>query len=273
MDVHVVLFYKVLINTKGFTMTIYKYLFAIFIMLISYSAFSYNSCQNVYDPNYGIYRTQCTAGVNFNQFQSYAFQNQYQSQWCWAATISMVFAHSGYQVDQHRIVNEAYGGITNLPAQGWQLTQNLNRSWIDDSGSEFSSRVSGLYDASQGVVGISDAQIINQLSNGKPLIIGSNGHAMVLTEVSYYLNDMGGFTGYVYAAVFDPWPGRGPRYLTPQEFTRVDFGTGGTMEFLASAVITGSSSDGSSGGNTSVFFMLLLLSIATWKRFNVRACA
>jgi hypothetical protein len=58
---------------------------------------------------------------------------------------------------------------------------------------------------------------------------------MVLTEVSYYLNYWGGFDGYAYAAVFDPWPGRGARILSPAEFTRIDFGTGGLMRFLASA--------------------------------------
>ncbi|NVK32287.1 MAG: hypothetical protein HWE20_14865 [Gammaproteobacteria bacterium] len=200
------------------------------------SAYAASRCQTVYDPFLG-YRTQCAAGVNFAKFQTFAYQSQYQSQWCWAAAISMLYAYNGFQVDQQRIVNEAYGGIVNLPAQGWQLAQNLNRDWVDNQGRRFRSQLTGLYDVYQGVVGISDAQIVNQLSNGKPLIIGAGGHAMVLTEVSYYLNAYGAFDGYAYAAVFDPWPGRGARYLTAQEFSRADLGLG-TMQFLASANVT-----------------------------------
>lgn len=223
--------------------------FAILLALIvSLSANAASSCQTIYDPYYG-YRTQCTAGVNFAQFQTFAYQSQYQSQWCWAAAISMLYAYNGFQVDQQRIVNEAYGGIVNLPAQGWRLAQNLNRDWVDNQGKRFRSRLSGLYDVYQNVVGITDAQIINQLSNGSPLIIGAGGHAMVLTEVSYYLNAYGAFDGYAYAAVFDPWPGRGARYLTAQEFSRADLGLG-TMQFLASANV--SSLDGNTNTGTSV---------------------
>jgi hypothetical protein len=72
----------------------------------------------------------------------------------------MVFAHSGFKVDQQRIVREAYGGITNLPAQGWQVTQSLNRSWVDDDERSFDSRITGLYDADKGVVGITMLKLL-----------------------------------------------------------------------------------------------------------------
>lgn len=245
-------------------MTIIKYLVWLSVLLFTSDAHSYRSCQNIFDPFYGVYRTQCKSGVDFNQFQKSAYQSQHQSQWCWAASISMVFAHAGYDVDQRRIVNEAYGGIVNLPAQGWQLAQNLNRNWLDDEGNSFRSTLSGLYDASQGVVGLADSQIIDELSKGNPLVIGTGGHAMVLTEVGYYLNAFGGFDGYAYATVFDPWPGRGARYLSGAEFTRADFGSGGTMQFLASATVrstdertntfaTGDSQSGSAGNASKDF--------------------
>ncbi|HVN04880.1 MAG TPA: hypothetical protein VMT86_10710, partial [Bryobacteraceae bacterium] len=54
------------------------------------------------------------------------------------------------------------------------------------------------------------------LAVGMPLIIGSMGHAMVLTAVSYNRapNSQGQVTG---AVVRDPWPGRGRRMLSGQE--------------------------------------------------------
>lgn len=49
-----------------------------------------------------------------------------------------------------------------------------------------------------------------------PLIIGSMGHAMVLTAVAYNraLSSQGQVTG---AIVRDPWPGRGRRELSGVE--------------------------------------------------------
>jgi|GEM_PF-1495120 len=267
-----------------------KFLLLLVLLFLAFPSQAYRSCQNVFDPYYGVYRTQCTAGVSFSDFQVYAYQNQYQDQWCWAASISMVFAHAGHSVSQQRIVEEAYGGVVNLPAQGWQLAQNLNKSWIDDNTEEFISSLTGLYDVTRGVVGITDAQIVNELANGNPLIIGSNGHAMVLTEVSYYANSWGGIEGYVYAGVFDPWPGRGARLLSAAEFTRADLGIGGTMQFLASVSITsensgdignrppieelsGQTSSGSSdsGGGISLYLLWLLISIGLIRKPKSRS--
>ena len=65
------------------------------------------------------------------------------------------------------------------------------------------------------------------LSNDMPLIIGTMGHAMVLTSMVYYCQ---GWTGYAWsdcginaAVVRDPWPGKGRRVLSPEEWFNTSF--------------------------------------------------
>src|SRR5262245_33097819 len=58
----------------------------------------------------------CRSEVNFAAFAQQAYQQQYLPQWCWAASISMLFAYYGHSVSQARIVTEAYGSPVNMPA-------------------------------------------------------------------------------------------------------------------------------------------------------------
>jgi hypothetical protein len=60
------------------------------------------------------------------------------------------------------------------------------------------------------------------LSNDMPLIIGTMGHAMVLTSLTYVRDQFG--RGDVTAAVVrDPWPGNGRRVLSAQEWYNTSF--------------------------------------------------
>jgi hypothetical protein len=60
------------------------------------------------------------------------------------------------------------------------------------------------------------------LAQDMPLIIGTMGHAMVLTALSYVLDRSG--NGSVTAAIVrDPWPDRGRRVLSAQEWYRASF--------------------------------------------------
>ena len=141
-------------------------------------------------------------------------RQQYLSQWCWAACIEMVFRYYGFRVSQTRIVQETWGSIVNLPGNPRQILANLNGPWIDDRGREF------------GVIG--DVYSANpmtasqDLAEDMPLIIGTTGHAMVLTSLRYLRNQFG--NGQITAAVVrDPWPGRGRRILSPQEWYGTNF--------------------------------------------------
>ena len=42
------------------------------------------------------------------------FASQQASQWCWAASISNLFAYHGHDVSQARIVSEVYGSVANM---------------------------------------------------------------------------------------------------------------------------------------------------------------
>lgn len=138
---------------------------------------------------------------------------QRMSQWCWAASIAMVFRYYGYEVSQQRIVAETFGVVTNMPGTSEQILRNLDRVWTDDRGRRF--RVSAdAYSASSQTAAA-------DLADDRPLIIGTMGHAMVLTALGYMTNSLG--EGWVtHAVVRDPWPGQGRRELAAEEWSGLD---------------------------------------------------
>ncbi|GHU37443.1 hypothetical protein AGMMS50256_35390 [Betaproteobacteria bacterium] len=159
---------------------------------------------------------QCHAGIDSTiaHIAAAAVGGQHLSQWCWAACIEMVFRHYGLRVPQEQIVQQTWGGIVNLPAYPAHILANLNRPWIDLSGRRF--RVSGDALSANPITAAQD------LAQDMPLIIGTQGHAMVLTALTYVLDPAG--NGKVTAAIVrDPWPGRGRRVLTPQEWQQTSF--------------------------------------------------
>ena len=138
---------------------------------------------------------------------------QHLSQWCWAACIEMIFRYYGFNISQEEIVRQTWGSIVNLPAWHRQILADLNRQWIDRNGRVF--RVSGdSYSAKP-------ATAAQDLAQDKPLIISSLGHATVLTGLHYVRNASG--NGQVTAAIVrDPWPGRGRRILSVEEWLKAD---------------------------------------------------
>ena len=164
---------------------------------------------------------QCEAGIDSNVLHvtAGAVGGQHTDQWCWAACIAMIFRYYGFFVPQERIVQETWGQIYNLPADPYTILMNLNRPWIDNNGRAF--MVQGdVYSANV-------ATAAEDLANNMPLIIGTMGHAMVLTSMVYYCS---GWTGYAWtscgvnaAVVRDPWPGRGRRQLSPREWMSTTF--------------------------------------------------
>jgi hypothetical protein len=112
-------------------------------------------------------------------------QSQYATEWCWAASISMVFAYYGHPVSQARIVDETWGGIVNLAGQPSQILSDLNRSWVDDSGNAF---------IVQGdVFSVNIGTAAQDLDSDHPLLIGTLGHCMVLTALAFLFNAYGQF--------------------------------------------------------------------------------
>jgi hypothetical protein len=146
----------------------------------------------------------------------YAAREQDLDQWCWAASIQMIFSYYNHDISQERIVEEVFGIAINVPAQPYHILQALNREWVDDDGNIFfcSTRPIPLQN---GII-----SIIDELTNNKPLIIGTLGHAVVLTRIVYYLFP-NGVVSVADAGVRDPWPGRGLRSLSINEFNNISF--------------------------------------------------
>lgn len=159
---------------------------------------------------------QCEAGIDSGlaHVSAASVGGQHMNQWCWAACIEMVFRYYGLRVPQAAIVQQTWGRIVNLPGQPQQILANLNRPWRDASGRGF--YVSGDAFSANHVTAAQD------LANNMPLIIGAMGHAMVLTSLQYVRDQYG--RGNVTAAVVrDPWPGRGRRVLSAQEWYSTSF--------------------------------------------------
>jgi Papain-like cysteine protease AvrRpt2 len=175
----------------------------------------------------------CISQVNFTRFAQTSYRTQWQSEWCWAACISMIFSYYGHPVRQDRIVATVYGAAYNRPAgAGWVIARELNRDWVDDNGRRFHSRLTGVFDADARVFALNNLGMINALDNNQPLVVASGTHAMVLTAMQYYPGPT-----VVSVGVFDPWPTSGvARGLSPQEMTPLY--NGGLLRFVAAISVT-----------------------------------
>ena len=146
----------------------------------------------------------------------------------------MLFAYHGHPVSQPRIVSEVYGAPVNLPAgYGGNIARQLNRTWKDDNGARFRATLRAAYDSDAGVYLMNNSLLINELDHDRPVVIGAGTHAMVLTAMQYIRTPAG--PDVRACGVFDPWPGRGARDLTPAEMLMRE--KGGVFRFAAIASI------------------------------------
>jgi hypothetical protein len=172
-----------------------------------------NGLDCTYPDIYG--NQQCIAGITSAILDVTASDSQHASQWCWAASIQGVFSYYGHEVPQERIVEETWGAIVNMPGQPGQILSALNRQWIDENGDVF--QVSATTLTANHVTAAQD------LAADNPLIIGTMGHAMILTAVEYTRNARGQ-GNIINAIVRDPWPyNPRRRSLTPQEWYNTTF--------------------------------------------------
>lgn len=179
----------------------------------------------------------CTAQVDFNTFAQTAFETQDQSQWCWAASISMLFSYYGHPVSQGRIVEGVYGRRVNLPSgPGWNIAGQVNRDWTDDKGKAFHSRLTAAYDFDARVYGLDNNWLVRELDQERPFIIGTAGHAVVVTAIQFVPTPAG--PNVVSVGVFDPWPGRGARGLSPAEMMPMNAHPNGQLRFIATVKVS-----------------------------------
>ena len=162
-------------------------------------------------------------------------------QWCWAASASMIFAHHGYAVAQERIVSRVFGGMPCVPsgAGPWgasgTISAVLGIPWQDDLGrGQFRPTIVAGYDHFQRVNQISNAFIVEEVANNRPLLYCNTHHAMVIVSVVYQRSAYGVSVEEV--GVLDPWPTSGGyRTLNRMEMTSRELR--GHMTYLAAVHI------------------------------------
>ena len=157
----------------------------------------------------------CDAGILTHQLDP-VYAAQRNTFWCWAAVISMLFHHHGYDIPQEALVAQTFGQVVDMPGQGWQLTQRLNQDYVDARGRRFAARAR-IFDAHQGQAGLSPNDIVAELIQNRPLVYGAQSHAVLLTHVRYR-HFANGAVQILSGTVRDPWPtSGGRRELTWQE--------------------------------------------------------
>ncbi len=136
--------------------------------------------------------------------------------WCWAASISMIFAHYGYKVAQSEIVKDSYGVADDLPAaSGEAITRSLSSAWTTKEEKAFqasalaSDRQANRFD-------VTNEMVLSELAEGRPLLIGAQGHAIVLVGLRFQRSARGGVR-IVGGTVIDPAPGQEIRDIAPSE--------------------------------------------------------
>ncbi len=153
----------------------------------------------------------CRAGLSAERVQRMVAVQE-QSQWCWAAAISMIFAHHGYQVAQQEIVKDGYGIAADLPApSGQAMTNAMSRAWTDTRNRPFQARALAS-DALGRQNQVSNDRVLAELMAGRPLLVGAMRHAVVLVGLRYQRRADGGVR-IVSGTVIDPQPGQGVRPL------------------------------------------------------------
>lgn len=134
--------------------------------------------------------------------------SQKANQWCWAASIQMVFNYYGVRISQEDIARrafglDAYGNLINRGATDDEITNALNAWGIDYNGRKFTV-------TAQHYRGVPiPSGLIAELNLARPIIIAyrsspTTGHAVVLTACSYIPTPNGPFVQSI--VVRDPWP-------------------------------------------------------------------
>ena len=176
-----------------------------------------------------------TVSVNMSQLYQ-VIEAQQCSEWCWAASTSMVFAFHGYFLTQAQIVAATFGAVACIPAYTDGVIGGvLSRNYVDDNGKPFSARVTAAFDAQNGIYSLNNATLVNELANNRPLIYCNTTHCEVIYSVTY--TGSAANPQVLEVDVVDPWPPN-PRVHTLSEAEMIPAPLGGAMMFVAAVSVT-----------------------------------
>jgi hypothetical protein len=146
-------------------------------------------------------------GIPTARFNYYA-SSQRNSNWCWAASLQMIFNYYGVNITQEQIVARSYGSdpYGNLPnwAGSFQvITANLNNWSVDNNGRNYAVEATMNWGAP------TPLYLIQELTEQHPVLIGyqsgpNSGHAVVITACTYIQTLNGPMIQSI--VVRDPWP-------------------------------------------------------------------
>jgi hypothetical protein len=111
-------------------------------------------------------------------------QPQRASNWCWAASISMVLRRYGVQVPQAEVVRAHFGSPENVGAGAPVIAGLLNRQWRDEAGRSLSASAAPVPHWRRHL-GLVAPEVLADLDEDRPLLLGAQQHAMVLVQVVY----------------------------------------------------------------------------------------
>lgn len=100
---------------------------------------------------------------------------------CWAASMSNLFRFYGYDIPEVDIVAAMSPRGPQLASPA-MLAGGMNRVWSDRSGKRFrvSSKISSLFQGSLPAFGCDNQCVFSELSQGHPVLMGTQSHAMVI---------------------------------------------------------------------------------------------
>lgn len=190
--------------------------------------------QIAFGQNCPPYQPPCTASIPQSNLPF--ITPQQNMVWCWVSSAQAIFRYYGYEIDQKRIAAQTMGAPFITSANAIMMVRMLNTHYVDNNGRRFSVRTPKIYDAHSwlssnpyfmkaiGATILTNNDIKVAINSGRPLIIGTTNHAMVLTALGYH--EVNGWVSPVFGWVLDPWPSAynpqiatGLRQLMPNEMT------------------------------------------------------
>lgn len=126
---------------------------------------------------------RCVAGLAPATLER-IYQPQQASNWCWAASVTMVLRRYGLHVDQEEVVRARFGRADNVQVSGQAIGELLTRRWDDHAGRQASSSAT-LLPPWHRALGLAAPEVLDDLAQGRPLLLGAEQHAVVLVQVVY----------------------------------------------------------------------------------------
>lgn len=116
--------------------------------------------------------------------------------WCWAASAQALLSTQGFDISQQEVVQATMGQVVNRAATAEQVRQAVDGHMAVVNGQRVRTRASFVN---------SLGSILNDLRESRPLIVGFEGHAYVLSAAEYRITPEGK-TQILKVILRDPWP-------------------------------------------------------------------